>query len=340
MTHIRDIFDSVSISVIQFLESHKGVTNVQFFEIGGCSQKDIDEWERNNKPFILPQDLKNFLKISDGLLLRWNIKLNNEAIPLGNMHINSLETIKKIKTTDQLLPPKPFSKNIDIIKDYTAFSIDSAPDGNVCFVYKNHENENPEVWFQDYSCQWHYISEGFTEYYRLMIVHLGLPHWQYAFTSIGLDPITRVWFQFLSPERLAIDLKYHKKLLKWIEKQEQTNKKDVLKTKQDIKKSDENESEELSTDEEETDDSDQDENWIYRPQKINMKKINQILQRHQVAGGSLGNQMGSARDPNKKSKRTNSTSSLTTTGGTKKVRSSSKIKPPNSTTSTTTSTTS
>lgn len=37
-------------------------------------------------------------------------------------------------------------------------------------------------------------------------MHLGLPHWQYAFTQVGLDAQTLQWFRFLSPERLAIDI--------------------------------------------------------------------------------------------------------------------------------------
>lgn len=39
-----------------------------------------------------------------------------------------------------------------------------------------------------------------------MIVHLGIPHWQYAFTNTGLDQQALQWFRFLSPERLAIDI--------------------------------------------------------------------------------------------------------------------------------------
>jgi hypothetical protein len=43
-----------------------------------------------------------------------------------------------------------------------------------------------------------------------MIMHLGLPHWQYAFTQVGLDPQALQWFRFLSPERLAIDIENRK----------------------------------------------------------------------------------------------------------------------------------
>ena len=60
------------------------------------------------------------------------------------------------------------------------------------------------------SCSWFFIANTFTDYFRLMIMHLGLPHWQYAFTQVGLDPQSLQWFRFLSPERLAIDIENRK----------------------------------------------------------------------------------------------------------------------------------
>ena len=63
----------------------------------------------------------------------------------------------------------------------------------------------PQVWFQDMSSRLFFIAKTFTDYFRLMVMHLGIPCWQYAFTDVGLDPICRQWFRFLSPERLAID---------------------------------------------------------------------------------------------------------------------------------------
>lgn len=53
-------------------------------------------------------------------------------------------------------------------------------------------SERPEVWFQDLSCAWNYLAPRFSAYFRVMLHHLGLPSWQYAFTEAGLDPLTRV----------------------------------------------------------------------------------------------------------------------------------------------------
>jgi hypothetical protein len=49
-----------------------------------------------------------------------------------------------------------------------------------------------QVWFQDLSCNWHFVAPTFTHYFRLMIMHLGVPGWHYAFTDVGMDPSTQV----------------------------------------------------------------------------------------------------------------------------------------------------
>ena len=61
------------------------------------------------------------------------------------------------------------------------------------------------VWVQDLACKWHYVSPSFTHYFRLMVVHLGIIGWQYAYTDIGLDNVTRQWMRLYCPERLAAD---------------------------------------------------------------------------------------------------------------------------------------
>ena len=71
-----------------------------------------------------------------------------------------------------------------------AFDIDSkVKNGRLALIYKN-PTAKPQIWFQDYSCQWFFIANTFTDYFRLMIMHLGLPNWHYAFTQVGLDPQT------------------------------------------------------------------------------------------------------------------------------------------------------
>eukprot|EP01063_Lacrimia_lanifica_P012606 TRINITY_DN19261_c0_g1_i1.p1 TRINITY_DN19261_c0_g1~~TRINITY_DN19261_c0_g1_i1.p1 ORF type:complete len:254 (+),score=71.90 TRINITY_DN19261_c0_g1_i1:64-762(+) len=185
------------LGVSQFLENHPAVTDVKFFDKTGVTKAAIAKWEVTNSPFQFPDDLASFLAISDGLLLRWSILLNKVPIQgLGNTHINSLAQI--VRHDDGTLS-----------EDEAAFLIDSSPQmhGRVCLIYKtDNPGAPPTVWFQSLTCTWHYIAKTFTDYFRLLIMHLGLPGWCYVFTDAGLPRVTEEWFSFLSPERHQIDL--------------------------------------------------------------------------------------------------------------------------------------
>eukprot|EP00696_Hemimastix_kukwesjijk_P006721 gnl/Hemi2/18528_TR6126_c0_g1_i1.p1 gnl/Hemi2/18528_TR6126_c0_g1~~gnl/Hemi2/18528_TR6126_c0_g1_i1.p1 ORF type:complete len:331 (-),score=46.10 gnl/Hemi2/18528_TR6126_c0_g1_i1:105-1097(-) len=206
-TSIRDIFDAVGFSVIHFLETHAGVEQVHFAERPAVTQTDIFNWEMKNSPCKLPEDYKNFLLLSDGLLLRWQAKMafgaTKTLLPLGNMHLNPLKMVARLNTASH----PPDEPPDDALRGVNAFDLDSSClDGHVALYYSRDNFTAPEVWFQDLSCQWHFIAKTVVDYFRLMFMHLGLPRWQYAFTDVGLDPICKQWFRFLSPERFCFDL--------------------------------------------------------------------------------------------------------------------------------------
>ena len=66
--------------------------------------------------------------------------------------------------------------------------------------------ENPEVWFQDRSARWHFLSQSFSDFLRLMIVHVGVIGWPLAYTPEGLPPQTQQWLGLFSRERLCMAL--------------------------------------------------------------------------------------------------------------------------------------
>lgn len=136
------------------------------------------------------------------------------------MHLNRLRDIKAIKEDEFIFSSvgAEYSDSEDESEGegskeeeskkpvIAAFDMDSrVKDGRLALLYKD-TTDKPQVWFQDLSCNWFFIANTFTDYFRLMIMHVGLPHWQYAFTQVGLDPQTLQWFRFLCPERLAIDM--------------------------------------------------------------------------------------------------------------------------------------
>jgi hypothetical protein len=46
---------------------------------------------------------------------------------------------------------------------------------------------------------------SFSDYFRLMLTHVGLAGWQQAFTPTGLHPATRAWLRLVDPSRLTVD---------------------------------------------------------------------------------------------------------------------------------------
>lgn len=128
--------------------------------------------------------------------MNWKIKKNDQIFNLGSMHLNKLRDIKRIKgekfkfsavgEDDDTSDEDVGTPNVEESKEVVAFDIDTkVKDGRIALIYRTGANQSgskPQIWFQDLSCHWFFISNTFTDYFRLMVMHLGLPHWQYAFT--------------------------------------------------------------------------------------------------------------------------------------------------------------
>ena len=81
--------------------------------------------------------------------------------------------------------------------------------GRVCLVYKNTRSETPaganaEIWFLDRSLSWHFLAPNFTTFFRLMVLHLGLPEWHFLLSRVAISNKARQWFNFFAPTRLVL----------------------------------------------------------------------------------------------------------------------------------------
>jgi len=52
--------------------------------------------------------------------------------------------------------------------------------------------QSADIWLLDRALRWHYMAPTFVNYYRQMMIHIGLPQWQLAFTDVGLMPQAKV----------------------------------------------------------------------------------------------------------------------------------------------------
>ena len=50
---------------------------------------------------------------------------------------------------------------------------------------------------------WFFVAWSFCGYYQLLLEHLGIERWQFAYTDLGLDPVTQHWLLYFAPDRLA-----------------------------------------------------------------------------------------------------------------------------------------
>jgi hypothetical protein len=122
------------------------------------------------------------------------------------MNLNRVKDIQKIPI-ERFVFSKSEDQNDEFSpKEIAAFDIDNMiPDGRLGLLYIDSYNK-PKIWFQDLSCCWYFIANSFTDYFRLMFMHLGIPHWHYVFTDVGMDPVSLQWCRYLCPERLTLDI--------------------------------------------------------------------------------------------------------------------------------------
>ncbi|CAB3980617.1 Hypothetical predicted protein, partial [Paramuricea clavata] len=171
----------------------------------------------------LPNDLKDFYMTTDGISIQWSIEFDGGTLPIGNMEINSISSVTPINQSIVVSDDKPTLLDIDDLSDEEdlrgnvkphfdeknkCFELDSCLGfAKVCLVYKDIASvgvtdSSPEIWLLDRSLRWAYLASSFQNYFRMLIVHLGLPLWQYRFTQVGLSPETKQWFNLYAPSRV------------------------------------------------------------------------------------------------------------------------------------------
>ncbi|KAG8471028.1 hypothetical protein KFE25_009449 [Diacronema lutheri] len=210
-----DELAAVCAAVVTHLESLEGVRNVQLAPCVGARQGALHAWERHNYPAQLPAELRAFYELSDGLSLTWSVEHMGDELPLGCMHVNDLKRLVRadidpaelrtssVPASGRSRSPPFISIGADGGQGLMAFDLDSTVyDGQLCLLYCLPATDSPQVWFQDLSRAWYFVAGSFGDYLRLVLMHLGLPRWQHAYTDVGLDPTAKQWIRLFAPHRL------------------------------------------------------------------------------------------------------------------------------------------
>lgn len=237
---LSDLLERLTLGVSKSLEKRPGVCDVKLTGGEPAERHQLVGWEQRNG-CTLPDDLKNFYLTTDGVLLTWSAFTEGSKFPVGRMEINPFSRLVKIGGTtgstaypanipsiadveavfpsdddndssdeDDATPKKNRNNGPRFDNRSRIFELDPCQGyGKVCLVYLDTSPglpaQKPEIWLLDRSLQWHFLSEDFTSYYRVMLMHLGLPEWHYALTNLGLSSQAKQWFNLYAPIRIKLD---------------------------------------------------------------------------------------------------------------------------------------
>lgn len=213
----RELFNKAALSVISHIESFEEVLRPVDFKGGeGVLAHELLMWEKKNAPLKLPDDLKGFYSMFNGVTLLWKVEIRGKYIPIGDISVNKLDDLNRIPIEGKNVANEPTSSSRAIdVKSSVAFSLTNGSEfGQVMLVYRSVAGKDgamsasfdaPEVWFVDTSLRWHYIASTFARFLRLAVVHMGIYGWQLAFSPEGLPAATRQWMGLFCRERLAVD---------------------------------------------------------------------------------------------------------------------------------------
>lgn len=191
-----------------WLREHPGAQSVQLAPAAGAAPSAIGAWEQRHG-VLLPEDLRDFYLLNDGLQLKWNVVAHGrEVVPLGCLAVNALERLTPApertlrNERDELRAELPGGTASSV----RAFELDATCEAGRVLLLLGLDlgTRRGQVWFQDGSCALSRLATSFGEYLRLLVLHLGLPRWQYAYTEAGLDPTCRQWLRLMAPDRLAV----------------------------------------------------------------------------------------------------------------------------------------
>jgi len=229
MENSTELLNKVLLRVVSSLKKRTEIKEVNLHEYPPLKEVSLREWEQNNCT-KLPSDIRNFYLTCNGMLLTWSVynNKNDKCQPVGRMSINSIANLNKVskifsskltQTHTSASDENFFSDNSDnedrsckqkssITSRNKLFELDDCNGiGKVCVLLKNNEtllNSETEIWFMDRSLKWFFITSSFCDYYRIMILSVGIPHWQYLFTEVGLPQHTKKWYKLMAPVRLSL----------------------------------------------------------------------------------------------------------------------------------------
>ncbi|KAJ1526025.1 hypothetical protein ONE63_009195 [Megalurothrips usitatus] len=225
-------YENLTLGLIKLLTQTPGVQDVRLDKRTPCERLLLSSWEQRHC-CALPDDLRQFYLSTDGYSLTWAYQHAGQLLPLGNMKVNAITELRRLAGVKSLGDADgPTLLDVEICSQVGStatpaaaaaagtmaerpnfgvkckiFELDSCMGvAKVCLVYldKGLEPRRPEprIWLLDRCFEWHFLAPDFTTYFRMMLVHQGLPLWQFRGTPMGLTPWAEQMFTLVAPHLL------------------------------------------------------------------------------------------------------------------------------------------
>ena len=92
--------DALFSGVVSYLESAPGVSQVRLCTRPPASEQALSAWETRHSQ-VLPEDLKSFLRVTDGIFVSWNVNYAGAGTcTVGAMHISGLDKLTPTASTN------------------------------------------------------------------------------------------------------------------------------------------------------------------------------------------------------------------------------------------------
>ncbi|XP_051164020.1 tubulin polyglutamylase complex subunit 2 isoform X2 [Leptopilina boulardi] len=201
------------LGVMKILENSPCVKNVEIDMRSPCDRVALSTWEQRHC-CNLPEEMRNFYASVDGFLLTWSLDISGEEFPVGKMEVGDLASLKRFVGTKEQQTTAESSRRDGLqLPSFSPrcklFEIGQCGESKIILVYQITSDQcEPGIWlYHETKCQWHFITNNFINYFRMMLVHLGLPLWQYCVVGLSLPTWVEQVFFLVGPHLLPMTAK-------------------------------------------------------------------------------------------------------------------------------------
>ena len=202
---VDSFYKNILLGLPKFLNKNRrfGIRKLHLSRSLPSSKEDILEWEYKFG-VRLSKSMKDFYKSTNGFSYTWEYVKQGTSF-IGKIQFNSLQELTPVTDFETYPTPGVFPEanryklKLDINSKIFQLQCTDLKGAKVVLVYLS-VNFLPTIWFYT-GTEFNYLSDDFVKYFRMCIVHVGIPNWQLLYTTgpIPLSEQIYVMMRMITP---------------------------------------------------------------------------------------------------------------------------------------------